>query len=458
MIKRDESYWDIEKFERFEYTNNIIYEFFKRTLNNGKKIEEYEYIPIVEHTLKLKNVILFENDKIKFTLQDVIYNAFPKLYLGVMSDVNIKDKMNFSMEIEDFLVNQVKEDFKKVIYKDLNKNEYVELNYEDLMKKINETYLYKKINMRYQRKQLNIKESNFINIYDLNINLPDEEILEYILRLKRQHKKVRIEKVYDLNIKENLELKEISEEEKNKIKRFILFKIKNKIKSKKRKLEYVEESIIEYRAFLKTDTLKNVSKGIIDDKVVTEEFKNFKELERLNLEKIKLDEINKNLQYKSYIYNPCKLADILFVYDCIEKEKKEKIDSSYNNIMNRIQYFILYYRREYIEIIEYDALKSCNLSENDCNRILELINNLYSLFKFIPNSWESYNKKKFSEIKNEDITEMNKIMNDINSLMNEKSKKLFLPYVPYVSERTLYKYYKIAKFYIDKENYKLLLY
>jgi hypothetical protein len=490
MFNRDVYYYDIEKFERFEYTNNVIYEFFKRTLTNDKKLKEYEYIPVIEHTLKLKDVILFENDKIKFTLQDIIYNAYPQLYLDVMTDVNIKDKINFSIGIEDFLSNYEESDFKKVIYKDLNRNEYVELNYENLIKKINETFLYKKINMRYQRKQLNIKECNFINIYDLNVNLPDEEILDYILRLKRQHKKAIREKVNDTS-EETIELERINEEEKNRIKRFILFKEKNKIKNKKRKLEYVEESIVEYRTFLKLDTLKNVSKVIIDDKYILDEFKNFKELEKLNSEKIELEERNKNLDYRSYIYNPKKLADILFVYDYMQNEKKkekdeEKIfiddkkkddkkdkkngkrtsikdekkkekDYTYNNAMIRIQYSILYYRREYIEIIDKDDLENCGLSEADCNRILELKDKLYNLFKFIPDTSKAFNLETFSKIEKEEISEMNKIMNDINSLMNEKSKKLFLPYVPFVSIRTLYKYYEIASFYIEDENYKLLL-
>lgn len=457
MFERKGSYFGIERFERFEYTNNLVYEFFKRTLTNNKSIEEYEHKPVIEYTLKLKDVILFENDTIKFTLQDIIYNAFPKLYLDVMNDEKIKDKVNFSVDIEDFLREYKENDFKKTIYKDLNLNEYIELTYENLIKRIDETFLYKKINMRYQRKQLNIEESNFINIYDLNINLPDEEILDYILKIKRKYKKEELEKINSQNIKEKIELKEISEEEKKKIQRFILFKEKNKIKNKKRKLQYEEEPLIEYRDFLKSDFLKKEYKKPIDNELILKEFKNFKELEKLDLEKSEQKRNKKNLKYRSYIYNPHKLADILFVYDCMENEKNKGINYTYNNKMLRIQYLILFYRREYIEIIEEEDLKSCSLSEDDCIKILKLIDDLHKSFNFIPDSWTGFNKNDFSEIDEENITEMNEIMNQINSLMNEKSKKLFLPYVPFVSIRTLYKYYEIANFYIKDENYKLLL-
>ncbi|MDY3204224.1 MAG: hypothetical protein RBR70_04020 [Arcobacter sp.] len=463
MLKRDEYYYDIEKFERFEYTNNILYEFFKRAIPNNQKIEEYEHKPIIEYTLKLKDVILFENDKMRFTLQDIIYNAFPRLYEEVMLDDEIKDKANFSMSIEYFLSNYKKEDFNKVIYKDLNRNEYVELSYEDLRKKIDETYLYQKINMRYQKIQLNIKECNYVNIYDLNINLPDEEILDYILRLKREHKKAIKKKTEDKNLEENLELI-INEEEKNKIKRFICFKKRNRIKNKKRKLEYEEKSIQEYKDFLKFDVLKKVpnSKNIIDEENILDELKKFKELERLNLEKTELEKRKKNLKFKSYIYDPKKLADILFVYDFMQienkkdKNNKNKKDYTYDNSMIKIQYSILCYRREYIEIIEKEDLETCNLSEDICNRILKLVGKLYNLLYTESNTWDAFDINAFSG-KDENIDEMSSIMKSIYSLMNEKSKKLFLPYLPFISIRTLYKYYEIAKFYIDEKNYVFLL-
>ena len=44
--------------------------------------------------------------------------------------------------------------------------------------------------------------------------------------------------------------------------------------------------------------------------------------------------------------------------------------------MIKIQYSILCYRREYIEIIEKEDLETCNLSEDICNRILKLVGKL----------------------------------------------------------------------------------
>ena len=106
---KDEIYEIKEKelilnYQRYEYTSNMIYEFFKRTLRYGQKIEDFTYKPIIEHTSKIKDVILYENSEIKFTLQDVIYNACPKLYEELIQDDKIKDKINFSMDITEFLI------------------------------------------------------------------------------------------------------------------------------------------------------------------------------------------------------------------------------------------------------------------------------------------------------------------------------------------------------------------
>lgn len=184
----------ILNYKRYEYTNNMIYEFFKRTLKNDKNIEIFLYKPIIEHTSKIKDVILFENNEIKFTLQDVIYNACPKLYEEIIQDDKIEDKTNFSMDIDDFLIsvkkvedtivemekkltkegkltpeeeknyNESKNFFNTVIYKDLNQNKYLQLTKDQILKKINETILYKKINVRYTKQQLKIEECNFINL------------------------------------------------------------------------------------------------------------------------------------------------------------------------------------------------------------------------------------------------------------------------------------------------------
>ena len=239
---KDEIYEIKEKelilnYKRYEYTNNMVYEFFKRTLKNGQKIEDFSYKPIIEHTSKIKDVILFENSEIKFTLQDVIYNVCPKLYEELIQDDNIKDKINFSMDISDFLVyvknaediieemgkkltltpeekktyNESKNFFNTVIYKDLIQNKYIQLTKDEILKKIDETLLYKKINVRYRKKQLNIEKCNFINIYDLNINLPDEELLDYLLMVKAKHKKATTKSI-------TKEFDEISDEEKSKIK------------------------------------------------------------------------------------------------------------------------------------------------------------------------------------------------------------------------------------------------
>ena len=478
-IFKIKEYLDFLDYQRYEYTNNIVYEFFERTLKNEQKIKNFQYIPLVEYTLKIKDVILFENNKTKFTLQDVIYNACPKLYEELMQDDKIKDKVNFSMDINDFLdslkktektikemtekqkkgeklepkeeedYNESKNFFKTVIYKDLNENKYIELTKEEVKRKIDETLLYKKINIRYAKKQLNIEECNFINIYDLNINLPDEELLDYLLMLKSKQKKTAINK--------SKKFDDLTTEEKSKIKRYITFKNKKLLtkKNQKRKLEFTREPIILFNEFLEADKIKRINESKIEEETFEKIYQEYKDLEEENFERIKKEVKRKNLAYKSYIYDPKKLADILFVYDYMQI----KIENyTHDQLMKRIQCSILYYRREFINTIDIDDLEDeCGLSENDSSKVMHLKNELYDLLKFNPSLEEEYSKNTLIKIDEEDIRAIEKVVKEIYSIMDENCQKRFLPYLPYISSRTLYKYYEIAKFYIDEKGYKLLL-
>ena len=461
-------------YKRYEYTNNMLYEFFKRTLKNQQEIKDFEYVPIVQHTLKIRDVILFENNEIKFTLQDVIYNVCPKLYEELLEDNTIEDKVDFSMDISDFLfsVKEVddtikelekkrKEDltaeekkiydecknfFNKVIYKDLIQNKYIELTKDKILEKINETMLYKKINVRYSKKQLKLEECNFINIYDLNINLPDEELLDYLLMIKAKHKKV---------IKKSID-KELNDEEKSKIKRYVTFKEQKLLTKKdtKRKLEYIREPILLFNEFIETDKIKKINESKIEEDLENI-YQEYKDLEQENLNRIKKEIRKKNLKYKSYIYDSQKLAHILFVYDQMQKKVE---NDTYDQHMKKIQCSILYHRREFINIIDMDDLEDeCGLSEDDSTMVYDLIGKLYRLLKFNPSLEEEYDKNHLIKIEQEDIKEIDKLMKKIYSIMNDDSRRRFLPYLPYISIRTLYKYYEIAKFYIDEEGYKLLL-
>lgn len=469
----------ILNYKRYEYTNNMIYEFFKRTLKNDKNIEIFLYKPIIEHTSKIKDVILFENNEIKFTLQDVIYNACPKLYEEIIQDDKIEDKTNFSMDIDDFLIsvkkvedtivemekkltkegkltpeeeknyNESKNFFNTVIYKDLNQNKYLQLTKDQILKKINETILYKKINVRYTKQQLKIEECNFINIYDLNINLPDEELLDYLLMLKAKHKEATTKSIIK-------EFDELTDEEKSKIKRYITFKSKKLLtkKNQKRKLEFVREPVSLFNEFLEADKIKKINESKIEEETLKKEYQVYKDLEQENFERIQKENKKKNLEYKSYIYDPQKLAHILFVYDSMQ----EKVERDTNDeMMKRIQYSILYHRREFIGIIDIDDLEdedACGLSERDSIKVYELIKKIYSIITLLDCE---YDKDTLKKIEEENIYEINKLMKNIYSIIGEDNKKRFLPYLPYISIRTLYKYYEIAKFYIDEKGYKLLL-
>lgn len=464
-------------YQRYEYTNNMLYDFFIRTLKNEKTIEDFVYKPIMEHTLKIKDVILFENNEIKFTLQDVIYNACPKLYEVLIQDDKIKDKISYSMNISEFLfsINEAEDNTKKmekkmekkegekltpeeeksfnesknffntVIYKDLNQNKYIQLTKDEVLKKIDETLLYKKINVRHKKQQLNIEECNFINIYDLNINLPDEELLDYLLMLKANHKKKSINKEFD----------ELSDEEKSKIKRYITFKNKKLLtkKNSKRKLEFTREPVLLINDFLKVNKEKRKAESKINKEVLEKKYYEYKNLEQENLERIKKE--LKKLEYKSYIYDSQKLAHILFVYDHMQTKIE---NNTYDQLMKRIQCSILYHRREFINIIDMDDLEDeCGLSKNNSKIVYDLIGKLYILLKFNPSLGDEYDKSTLIKIEEEDIKEIDKLMKKIYSIIDIDCRRRFLPYLPYISIRTLYKYYEIAKFYIDDKGYKLLL-
>ena len=82
----DEIYKITEKelilnYKRYEYTNNMVYEFFERTLKNKKDIKDFQYISPMEHTLKIKDVILFENDGL------YIVFVFAFVFIAICFDV-----------------------------------------------------------------------------------------------------------------------------------------------------------------------------------------------------------------------------------------------------------------------------------------------------------------------------------------------------------------------------------
>lgn len=96
-------------------------------------------------------------------------------------------------------------------------NKFIKITEDEILKKIDETLTYKKINIRYSKKQLDIQENNFVTIHDLNLNLPENEILEYIKLLKQKHRTLK----YNTNSKH--QFNELSENEIDNIKTFLLY-------------------------------------------------------------------------------------------------------------------------------------------------------------------------------------------------------------------------------------------
>lgn len=267
--------------------------------------------------------------------------------------------------------------------------------------------------------------------------------------LKAKHKEATTKSIIK-------EFDELTDEEKSKIKRYITFKSKKLLtkKNQKRKLEFVREPVSLFNEFLEADKIKKINESKIEEETLKKEYQVYKDLEQENFERIQKENKKKNLEYKSYIYDPQKLAHILFVYDSMQ----EKVERDTNDeMMKRIQYSILYHRREFIGIIDIDDLEdedACGLSERDSIKVYELIKKIYSIITLLDCE---YDKDTLKKIEEENIYEINKLMKNIYSIIGEDNKKRFLPYLPYISIRTLYKYYEIAKFYIDEKGYKLLL-
>lgn len=437
-----EEYYKTLQYLEYEYTNNLIYEFFKRTLDNSDNIDNYEYKPPISYTLTLKDVILFENSEIRFTLQDIIYNSCNEFYEECMNDQKIKDKLNFSINITDFLTwfkdkkdkDNDKELLKPVIYKDLNLNKFIKITEDEILKKIDETLTYKKINIRYSKKQLNIQENNFVTIHDLNLNLPENEILEYIKLLKQKHRTLK----YNTNSKH--QFNELSENEIDNIKTFILYmsKPENQNKSNASINFFKNLSSIKYNQQLKQQ---------ID---ITEEYYNKYILSK--------NEPVEKIKYKSYIYDRNKLFYILFIYDCMKLKTKT---DSYDLMMKKIQILILSYRRMELELFDYDDFKKYKIDEKNYNKFKRLIQILVNELKLniidrTDNLTTQDIKNSIRNINTENIENIKKSIENINKFLSKNNMKMFTEF-PYLSIRTLYKYHSIAKFYIDEGNYKLLL-
>lgn len=350
MRRNAKRYYKIEHYRTHEYTSNMLYEFFLRTLDNGEEdIKNFEILPFKYNKLQLKDIVIYESSHTKLTLQDIVYNIYPDLYKNLMEDSLIKDKLNFSMELIDF-EEQIKDlEFKNFIYKDLNENEYITFTKELMEKEISKIKLFGKYDIDYGEKGLDLDENMFINIYNLNLALPSNEISAYIEEIKKKY------------------------------------------------------------------------------------FKNRKK--------------EKELKYKSYIYKPDKLADILFVYDQFR-------DNDDINKIERIQFDILLYRHNAIEIIDCDDIDKFNISETTAKKVNDEINKLQKLIKATDEDMTHHDIEIFET---EDIEEIRKSIKTINQLIDNKYKNKLVKYIPFLSKKTIYTYYNIAKYYIDDKNYTTLL-
>jgi len=353
-IKRDDSnYLEIENFEEFEYTNNVLYELFKRSLiDEDDSIENHLLEKIDNKKLILKDVVLYDTVNGKLTLDEVVYNIYPELY---DEDV-IRNNIGFDyslMPVNEFLNKTDGMDYNDFVYKDLSSNSYkkfTEIGLEELLERVS---LHKKITIQHKKKQLNLEQNNFIDIYNLNLALPDNELLHYIKKLKKLHFK---------------------------------------------------------------------------DNLLTDKRK-----------------------YLSYIYNNKKLADILYVYD---KVKSKRLSIKSDVTMRKIQFDLLYYRRESISILDSEDFTKCKISKENEEPINKNLEKLFYLLKGF-DAHATLDDLELLEM--EDVQEIKDTIDEIYSLIDDKYKNKFIKYLPFVSLKTIYNYLNIAKYYIDEKNYTSLL-
>ena len=110
--RSDKIYKEVENFRDYELTTGLIYEMYIRT--KPVKIRKYEtdefFIKFKESLVfyfehKVSDVVLYEYQNQKFTLDNIIYTIFPQLYNEVLNKVdNDQTKVaNYEIRLKDLI-------------------------------------------------------------------------------------------------------------------------------------------------------------------------------------------------------------------------------------------------------------------------------------------------------------------------------------------------------------------
>ena len=110
--RSDKIYKEVENFRDYELTTGLIYEMYIRT--KPVKIRKYEtdefFINFKESLVfyfehKVSDVVLYEYQNQKFTLDNIIYTIFPQVYNEVLNKVdNDQTKVaNYEIRLKDLI-------------------------------------------------------------------------------------------------------------------------------------------------------------------------------------------------------------------------------------------------------------------------------------------------------------------------------------------------------------------
>jgi hypothetical protein len=195
---RRENYQYIEEFEEYEFTTCIVYEMYKR--KSGLNIDDLNITEnfFIKSNYKVSGVLLYKKGNEIYTLQEEIYSIYPqllsvakkeisKLYKHTkninMTDVLHEYSLDLKFVIENYINNE-NEIFNVITYFDKRKNIYIQLTKELLKDLIRNSYINNVINPKFKNPILDYNRGDDFVSLNLNLALPENELLAYIKKLK----------------------------------------------------------------------------------------------------------------------------------------------------------------------------------------------------------------------------------------------------------------------------------
>lgn len=186
--RSDPIYQEIENFEDYEYTNCIAYEMAIRNIKNKKLTKEFEknlniediiYIIKTEYDEDIHKKEFFDW-KIKLKAFEIITLLNPLEYFGYRKVKNFFNKKPTFNEAKDFndYIHQLKDhSHNKFLYRDRTSATY----YENTKNT--------EVRIHFDRPELRCPEYLNVEVNRLNLNLPKEELIAYILKIKDEYDK-----------------------------------------------------------------------------------------------------------------------------------------------------------------------------------------------------------------------------------------------------------------------------